>query len=859
VISDQVRARSRFGVLLRRYRLARGLTQEELAGASGLTPRTVANIECGRTRPYRRSARALADALGLSQTEREELDRASRLTGDTSDHGAAPIDPIAQPSQGADRAAPRLLPAPVPFFAGRAAELAALTRVLEQRDASAPGTVVISAIGGTAGVGKTELAVQWSHQFADRFPDGQLYVNLRGYDPAEPVAAADALAGFLRALGVPGQEIPPGEDDRAARYRSLLDGRRMLVLLDNAGSAEQVRPLLPGSPSCTVVVTSRDALAGLVARHGAVRLDLDLLPLADATDLLRDLIGERAQADPDAVMALASRCARLPLALRVAAELAAARPADPLSVLSGELADQQRRLDLLDAGGDPRTAVRAVFSWSYRHLDAAAARMFRLVGLHPGADFDRYSAAALAGTGLAQGRRTLDALARAYLIQPAGPGRYSLHDLLRGYARELAAAHDGETGQHEALGRLLDYYLHTAGAAMDTLHPAERQHRPRLPSPASPAPPVSDSEAARCWLNAERATLVAVTAHAAGSGWPSHAIRLAAILFRYLDRGGHHAEAVIIHSHALAAARRAGDSAVEAASLTALGVVALQQGHYQQGTDHLEQALALSRRDGDGVGQARALGNLSMACYLEGRYGQGSEWCQQALALYRAEGDQAGETVTLANLGLLELRQGRYRQASERLQCSLALARTNCNRAMETGALVTLGEVSLRQGAYQHAAGLLRQALDLARTTGNRNREASALARLGETCLWLRRHEQAASHLHQALALAREIGEREEEADALNSLGEVLLATGQPGQARAQYSAALGLASQIGAKHQEARAHHGLARAHQVAAPGQARPHWQQALALYTGMGVPEADQVRTELATANHDSQPES
>ncbi len=856
MISDQVRARSRFGVLLRRYRLARGLTQEELAGASGLTPRTVANIECGRTQPYRRSARALADALGLSQTEREELDKASRPTGDASDHGAAPADPAGPPPQQAGPAVPRLLPAPVPHFTGRAVELAALTHTLDQRGASARGVVVISAIGGTAGVGKTELAVQWSHQFADRFPDGQLYVNLRGYDPAEPVAAADALAGFLRALGVPGQEIPPGEDERAACYRSLLDGRRMLVLLDNAGSAEQVRPLLPASPFCAVVVTSRDGLAGLVARHGAVRLDLDLLPLADATDLLRELIGERARADPDAVTALANRCARLPLALRVAAELATARPAGLLSVLSGELADQQRRLDLLEAGGDPRTAVRAVFSWSYRHLDAAAARMFRLAGLHPGADFDGYAAAALAGTGLAQARRTLDVLARAYLIQPAGPGRYSLHDLLRDYARELAAGQDGETGQHEALGRLFDYYLSTAGAAMDTLHPAERQHRPRLPPPACPAPQVSDPEAARCWLNTERATLAAVTA-LGGSGWPSHAIRLAAVLFRYLDRGGHHAEAVIIHSHALAAARQAGDSTVEAASLTALGVVALQQGRYQQGTAQLEQALALSRRDRDDVGQARALGNLSMACYLEGRYEQGSEWCQQALDLYRAESDQAGETVTLANLGLLELRRGRYRQATESLECSLALARMTGNRAMETGALVTLGEVSLRQGAYQHAAGLFRQALDLARTTGNRHREASALARLGETCLWLGRHEQAASHLRQALALAREIGEREEEADALNSLGEVLLATGQAGQACAQYAAALGLASQIGAKHQQARAHHGLARAHQAAAPGQARPHWQQALALYTGMGVPEADQVRAELITASHGHQP--
>ena len=263
---------------------------------------------------------------------------------------------------------------PVPHFAGRDSELAALTGLLDRAGEQAPGAVVISAIGGTAGVGKTALAVHWAHQVAARFPDGQLYVNLRGYDPDQPMPAADALAGFLRALGVPGQDIPAEASERAARYRSLLAGRRMLVVLDNARQAEQVRPLLPGSPGCVTVVTSRDSLAGLVARDGAIRLDLDLLPPLGGGRPAAALIGARVDADPAAADALAARCARLPLALRVAAELAAARPAASLAELAGELADQQRRLDLLDAGGDPRTGVRAVFSWSYRHLDADAAR-----------------------------------------------------------------------------------------------------------------------------------------------------------------------------------------------------------------------------------------------------------------------------------------------------------------------------------------------------------------------------------------------------------------------------------------------------------------------------------------------------
>jgi len=814
----------------------------------------LALYRCGRQAEalsaYRDARRVLVEEIGADPgTGLRELHRQIL----TADPALAVPEPAPAAADGTGQVVPRQLPAPVAHFAGRAAELAALTGLLDRRDEQLPGTVVISAIGGTAGVGKTALAVRWAHQVTGRFPDGQLYVNLRGYDPDQPMPAADALAGFLRGLGVPGQDIPPGEDERAARYRSLLAGRRMLVVLDNAGSAEQIRPLLPGAPSCTVVVTSRDSLAGLVARHGAVRLEVELLPLADAAGLLRDLIGERAEADPGAVAALAARCGRLPLALRVAAELAGARPADPLAELAGELADQQQRLDLLEADGDPRTAVRAVFSWSYRHLDAAAARAFRLAGLHPGPDFDGYAVAALAGTGLEQARRMLDVLARAHLIQPAGPGRYGLHDLLRAYARELAAASDGDGQQRQALTRLFDHYLHTAAAAMDTLDPAERQRRPRIPPPSTPVLPVT-GPAAGGWLDAERGTLVAVTVHAAEHGWPAHATRLAAILFRYLDRGGHHPEAVIIHSRARIAARQAGDSAAEAAALKALGVVALRQGLYRQATGHLEQALALFRQAGDRTGQARAMNNLGLVSYRQGRYTQAYGWYEPALALFRENGDQLGETTVLDNLGLLDLRQGRYQQASGRLRQSLALARTTGHRRLESTALVNLGQVSLRQGAFQHATGQLQQALALAREAGDRIHEVTALARLGEVCLTLCRYEQAADHLRQALALAREIGDREYEADALNGLGEFLLGTGQPGRARVQHAAALGLASQTGGKYQQARAHHGLARAHQAAGdPGRARRHWQQALALYADLGAPEADQVRAELGTAGH------
>jgi DNA-binding SARP family transcriptional activator/Tfp pilus assembly protein PilF len=708
--------------------------------------------------------------------------------------------------------APRELPPPVAGFVGRADELTALTGLLDSSARRPAPAIVISAIGGTAGVGKTALAVHWAHQIADRFPDGQLYVNLRGYDPDQPMPAAGALAGFLRALGVPGQEIPPEEEQRAARYRSLLADKHALIVLDNAGSVEQVRPLLPGSPCCAVVVTSRDSLAGLVARDGATRLELDLLPRSEAVGLLRALIGGRVDDDPDAAETLAGQCCRLPLALRVAAEFAAARPAVPLTELVGELADQQRRLDLLDAGGDARTAVRAVFSWSYRHLDPGTARAFRLLGLHPGPDFDSYAAAAATGTALEQVRRELDALTRAHLIQSAGPGRYGLHDLLRAYARELTDD-DGEDERHAALTRLFDYYLHGASAAMDSLYPADRYRRPRVTAPATPAPPVADPAGARAWLDTERATVVVVAAHAAGHGWPTHAIGLAATLFRYLDHGGHYPEAISIAGHARAAAQRVGDAAAEAMALNQLAVVHWRQSRYQKATNHLNQALTLFRRIGDRAMQARVLNNLGLICYTEGRYADAIGLHRQTLDLYRETGDLVGEATGLNNLSISEERQGSYDAAAGHCRQALDIAGKIGASSIESIARVSLGTVGLRQGRYQQAADDLRRGLALCRELGFRDGVAEALARIGDVFLGQGYALEAADHLEQALAVYREIGNRSGEADALNSIGEVLLADGRPEQARTRHAAALRLAAQIGDKYQQARAHRGLGQA----------------------------------------------
>jgi DNA-binding SARP family transcriptional activator/Tfp pilus assembly protein PilF len=811
---------------------------------------------------YARARQVLAEELGTEPgTDLQELHHRI-LTADPTLDAPAPAWPTAggpEPAAagGPEPVVPRELPAGIRHFTGRGGELKELTTLLDQADEEIPA-VVISAIGGTAGVGKTALAVRWAHQVAERFPDGQLYVNLRGYDPAQPMTATGALAGFLRALGVDGQDIPAEEDERAAHYRSLLAGRRLLVLLDNAGTVAQVRPLLPGSPGCVVLVTSRNALAGLVARDGARRLDLDLLPPADAVGLLRALIGTRVDDDPPAAAALARQCARLPLALRIAAELAAARPHVPLAGLVGELAGQQRRLDLLDADGDPRTAVRAVFSWSYRHLDADAARAFRLTGLHPGTDFDSSATAALTGTTVEQADLLLAALGRAHLIRPARPGRYGMHDLLRAYAAEQAHAIDSEQARRAALTGLFDYYLHAAAAAMDALYPAEKQWRPQPPASTNmPTPPLLTPDGAREWLDTGRACLVAVTAHAADHGWPGHAAALAPILYRYLQVGGHYADAQSVCAAGLDAAQQTGDLAAQAQSLKNLGLVFSWRCQYEQAAGKLQLAQGLYRRIGDQHGQARTLGGLGIVAWRQGHLQQAADQFRQALARFREIGEWFGESRTLTNLGIVETQRGHYEQAADRHQESLAICRKFHDRSGEAIALDNLGEALCGQGRYQQAEDHLGHALAIYRELGYRRGEADALQILGRVFGRQARFLQAVELDRQALAIFSEIGDRTGEAEALNSLGESQAGAGLSRQARAHHHDALTIASQTGARYEQARAHDGLARAYRAIGDlNEARHHWQQAFTLYTELGVPEADEVRAQL-TAAQDAEP--
>jgi tetratricopeptide (TPR) repeat protein len=733
-------------------------------------------------------------------------------------------------------------------FTGRHDELDELDRLLI--DAGDQSTaVVISAVAGTAGVGKTALAVRWAHRVRGKFPDGQLYVDLRGYGPDQPIPAEKVLARFLTGLGVAGQDIPFDVDDRAARYRTEINGRRMLVVLDNAASVEQIRTLLPGTRACSVVVTSRDSLPGLVALHGGRRLDLGVLPHADAVTLLHKLIGERVEAEPETAAILATQCARLPLALRVAAELATARPTTPLADLVRELANESQRLQRLDAGGDPRAAVRVVFSWSYKHLPADAARAFRLVGLHPGSDLDAYATAALTNTNLDEAKRSLDILERAHLIHLSGPGRYGTHDLLRAYARDLATSQDSEADRQAALTRLFDYYLAAAASARDARTPAERRQGPRL-SPDFPTPAVANAAAALAWLDAERPNLVAVCAHTAAHGWPGHTIQLSPILFRYLDAGAHFPDALSIHTDARNAASQTGNPAAEAYASANLGVVHMRQGRCEEAAEHYQEALPLFSQAGDRVGEARTLTHLGLVNWRQGRYEEAAERHRQALTRYRETGNRIGKANALSNLGLVLWRQGRHEEAAEGHRQALILYREAGHRFGEANALANLGVVYLGQGRYEQAAGDLRQALTAFRETGNRIGEGYALANLGIVNLRRDRYEQAAGDLREALTVFRETGNRDGEAEALNGVGETLHATGQFEQARARHTAALTLAVETGDRYQQARAHSGIAHArHAAGEDGLARQHWQHALTLYADLGVPDTDVVRAHLA----------
>ncbi|MBC2907742.1 AfsR/SARP family transcriptional regulator [Streptomyces cupreus] len=502
---------------------------------------------------------------------------------------------------------PAQLPHPVAGFVGREEALALLDSLLPDKATGGDGgTAVITAIGGTAGVGKTTLAVHWAHRVRDRFPDGQLYVNLRGFDPGGPaVRPAEAIRGFLDALGVPTRRIPVDPDGQIGLYRSLSANRRMLVVLDNAQDTDQVRPLLPGSPHCFTVITSRNVLTGLVITDGAQPVGLGLMSRAEAADVLgRRIGGQRLTSDPDALEDIIASCARLPLALAIVGAHAATHPQLPLASLAKELHAAGSALDLLD-GGDAATDVRKVFSWSYRRLTAPAARLFRLLGLHPGPDADTAAVAGLAGLTVSQVRAPLAELTASHLLSPHSTDRYACHDLLRAYAAELAQVHDQPADRLAAARRMLDHYLHSAYRASLTLSP----HRDDPITLTPPRPPVTTEDfeghdEALAWFLREHAVLLSVQRQAVDLQFDAHAWQLAWALQPYFDRAGHWHDSAAAHERALKAARREGSTHGQAVVHGCLAYAYMRLSRYEDVATHMRQALHLYEALGDLLGQA---------------------------------------------------------------------------------------------------------------------------------------------------------------------------------------------------------------------------------------------------------------
>jgi tetratricopeptide (TPR) repeat protein len=523
----------------------------------------------------------------------------------------------------------------------------ALTALLDQVG-DAGGAVVISAISGTAGIGKTALAVHWAHRVCHRFPDGQLYVNLRGFDPTGSVVPpAEVLRYFLDALGVPLERIPVDLDARAGLFRSLLATKRVLILLDNAHDTVHVRPLLPGAPGCLVLVTSRNQLSSLVAVDGAHPITVDLLTTAEARQVLTNRLGAaRVAAEPDAAEKIVTACARLPLALTVAAAHAATQPAFPLAVLADNLGRAGGALDVL-AGEDPSSDLRAVFSWSYRSLHHDSARMFRLLGLHPGPDVAVAAAASLAGVAVAEVRPLLADLIRAHLIIEHTPGRYTFHDLLRSYAREQAHTVDSHADRQAALHRVLDHYLHTAHAAVLLLDPQRDPLTLRPPHPGVPAEGFVDRAQALNWFNAERDVLRAALDQAAEMGLDALVWRLVWALADFLERQGRWQDWVDTQR----SGRSLADRLKQAFAHRILGRAYAALGRYDDALDHLQHAVRLYGQLNNETGQAHVHLSLNLVYDRRGRHRDALRHAQQAFDLYRAVGDDVGQANALNAIG----------------------------------------------------------------------------------------------------------------------------------------------------------------------------------------------------------------
>ncbi|WP_214410509.1 ATP-binding protein [Sphaerisporangium fuscum] len=702
-----------------------------------------------------RDGLSLLSHRGLDSPELQELQRLvlrRELPGPPPGSGAAP-PPAPAPSE----AMPLLPPPPRPhWFVGRAGALEEAVRRLCGPEPWQRGVLVVT---GLPGVGKTSFAVRVAHQVADHFPDGQLHIDLHGFDPSGTVLEPqEALRILLEALGVPPERVPDGVPAQRGLYRDRLAGRRVLVVLDNARDEEHLRHLLPDTPGCAVIVTSRSRLPGLIVTQGAHPLTLDVLPPAEAEELLIHRLGEeRVRAEPDAVQDIIARCARLPLALSIVAARAAVHPSFTLRTLADELADVDADLGILNAGHAPAD-IRAVFSCSYRAVSPDAARLFRLLGLHIGTDLTAEVAAGLAGAPAVRVRPLLAELARSHLVTEHRPGRYLLHDLLRAYAAELAATECAEPERQAARRRLLDHYLHTAYRAERLLWP----HREPidLPPPARGVDPgqITTEEQALAWLAAEHVTLLAAVPWAASIGLDTHAWQLSWSIHTYLGRQGRWRDQLAVQQVAHQAARRLGDSRALAVSARDLAIVLTQVGEHDEALGHLRHALSLYHELGDLVGQGHTHLSFGWVCECLDQREQALAHDRRALELFRAADHKSG--------------QGR--------------------------ALNAVGWDYVLLGHHRTAIGYCQEALTLQQALGNSPGEARAWDSLGYAHHHLGDHDQAVTCYHRGLEHYRKGGDRYGEVETLIHLGDAHHAAGRPAEASGAWRDALVILDEMG-------------------------------------------------------------
>ncbi|MEV5533628.1 AfsR/SARP family transcriptional regulator [Streptomyces prunicolor] len=742
--------------LLGEYPLAEPLA-EALMRALHETGRSAEALDC-----YAAVRKRLAEDLGTDTGPALRQLHQSILRGHrpTSPRRPEPSAVIRHPEPSAvirQTELPAQLPMAVRGFTGRDGELARLAAILASAEGES-AAVVISAVSGMAGVGKTALAVHWARRVESAFPDGQLYVNLRGFDPqGSVVPPTEAVRGFLDALGVRPERVPPGLEAQVGLYRSLLTGRRMMVVLDNARDEEQVRPLLPGSVGCMALVTSRNRLTGLAATEGAHLLAVDPLTPAAARDVLAERLGDgRVAAEPAAVADVVTWCAGLPLALAVVSARAAAQPRRPLGALADELREAGGRLDALD-GGEESSQVRAVFSWSYSALSPAAARLFRLLALHPGPDLDRRAAAALSGAPPERVRALLAELTGGHLLVEHAPGRYAFHDLLRVYAGELVTAYDDEWERRSALRRMMDHYLHSARAADVLVTPQPNPVDAPAPKPGANPLEFEDYGRAQAWLLDEHPVLLAIVRQPQ-SGFDAHVWRLVTVLTTFLDRHGYWQALLTAGHRALAAAEREGDLTGRAGAHRGLGLALDRLKCPEPAREHYLRALELFAAAGSEAGQARTHQHLSRMSGGQGDAELALEHAYRSLEHYRAAGDRAGQAAVLNHIGWRQAHLGDHLRALGHCEQALELAREAGDVDGQAHISDSLGYIHHQLGSYQQAVDRYRQAAQLFHATGERHSEAACLICLGDSHRSAGQSDEAREVWTRALTLTAELG-----------------------------------------------------------------------------------------------------